>query len=78
MEKFIPIADVYFTAYASCRKIPFSLRKTNGRVSFLFPANQKFYQAFESYETAEIPVNEYVSELKKLKARMFALRDDEQ
>jgi len=75
--KTIPTSDLYFSAYASLRGIPPKLQKSHNRVIFIFPLTDAFNAVSNDFHNAEVNLAAYCGELRKLKALMFAERDNE-
>jgi len=73
--KTIPTSDLYFSAYASFRGIHPKLERTRNQVLFIFPLTDEFNIVSQEYHDAQVDLGAYVSELRKLKAQMFAERD---
>jgi len=77
VTKTIPISDSYFAAYAALHDVTPQLKKINNRVSFIFPATDKFYELVKSfYETQDhFSLTDYIDALKKIKSLMYAVRE---
>ena len=56
-EKLIPTSDSYFAAFASLNKLSPKIENKSGRVDFLFPASDEFYQLVQRYyNNEEVPI----------------------
>lgn len=76
-QKNIAMSDVHLSAFCCLHELAPTLTKKENRVTFLFPASDEFYElARRYYDNEPTPINDYVSELKKLKAIMFAQKSD--
>lgn len=71
----IPIMDIHTAAFLDMRGHPPCLTKQGTRVVFDFPNSQSVLKIINLYnENPEVPLLDYVSHLRKLRAQMFAAR----
>jgi len=71
----IPILDIHTAAFLDMRGYAPCLTKQGTRVVFDFPNSQSVLRAISIYnENPEVPLLDYVSRLRKLRARMLAAR----
>lgn len=76
MEQTLPIADIYFTAFASHHGLHAKIDYKNGRVTFLFPNDPLFLDlAQRFYDNEPIPISDFVSELKRIKSLMYGAKE---
>jgi len=75
-EKAVPISDPHFAAFASLNKLTPRIQNRNGRVYFLFPAEEVFFTLVQRfYDNEPVPVVDFTAELKKVKALMWATKE---
>lgn len=71
----IPIHDIYQTAYCDYKKIPPALIKQDRRVIFLLPDMPETYQIIAEFNNnPRVPLLDYLTHLRKLRAQMINLR----
>jgi hypothetical protein len=74
----IPIEthDLYTAAFADFKGIEIIYRKRpNGRVTFILPAGQETANVLATYNSnPQIPALDFVQSLRKVRAKMIALR----
>ncbi len=76
-EKRLPQYDIYLSAFLELKGIPITLTKQGSRVVFEVPATETTYGALREYQdNPSTPLLEYVSVLRRLRARMLEARDD--
>jgi hypothetical protein len=67
--------DIYLSAFIELNGIPAEL-KDNGRIVFIFPYSEKVRNLCSKYNgNMSVPVADFVSILRTLKARMFAMKE---
>jgi hypothetical protein len=67
--------DIHTAAYLEYRGIPVTLENINGRVIFTAAASNELYCLLSAFnENDPVPIIDYVSTLRVLKARMFSKR----
>ena len=73
---YIESHDVYTAAFCDYNGIEINYRLgRNGRVVFLLPGDQKTAAALVTYNSnPQVPVLDFVQSLKKVRAKMIALR----
>ncbi len=78
-RKEIPIHDVHFAAFTILHNLTPQLKKINGRITFLYPASEKFYRLIENYYKTQDGFNlaDYIDALKKAKSLMYAAKEGE-
>lgn len=75
-EKLVPTSDPHFAAFASLHKQPPQIENRNGRVNFLFPAEDEFFRLVQKfYDNETVPVADFVAELKRIKSQMWAAKE---
>lgn len=75
-EKAIPISDPHFAAFAALKKFPPKIENRNGRVNFLFPAEDEFFSLVQRfYDNEAVPVADFVAALKRIKSMMWAAKE---
>jgi len=71
----IPIHDIYQTAYSSYKGIEVRLSKQESRVVFLLPDTPATYRTFSEFNNnPKLPLLDYLTHLRKLRAQMINLR----
>jgi len=74
----IPIEthDLYTAAFADFKGVEIHYRKrANGRITFILPAGQETADALATFnQNPNVPALDYAQSLKKVRARMIALR----
>ncbi|KWT92036.1 hypothetical protein [Candidatus Magnetominusculus xianensis] len=74
-NKRIPIHDINLTAFLSLKGFKPELTINGNHVTFELPANDKVYCQAMAYNSNEsVPVLDFVSSLRQLRAQMMALR----
>ncbi len=74
--KFLPLFDIYPAAYLEYNHVELTLTKQGTRVVFEAPANKKTYDLLREYQdNRSIPLLDYVSVLRRLRAKMLEARD---
>lgn len=72
----IPIHDIYAAAYGDYKGIPIHYDKQNRRVIFLLPDTPETYQVLAEFnKNPVLPILDYLTHLRKLRAQMISLRD---
>jgi hypothetical protein len=67
--------DIYNAAYADYKGTPPTLIKENRRVIFLLPDTQNTYRVLNEFNNnPQIPLLDYLTHLKKLRAQMVSMR----
>jgi hypothetical protein len=67
--------DIYSSAYADYKGIPPDLVRENRRVIFLLPDSPRTYQILNEFNNnPKIPLLDFLTHLKKLRAQMISLR----
>lgn len=75
-ERKFSTLDIYLSAFLELYGITADLENHNGRVVFVFLQSDELYRFSNAYNSNEpVPVADYVSALRTLKARMFAKRE---
>ncbi len=75
-EKFIPTSDPNFAAFAALNNLPPKIENRNGRVNFLFPAEDEFFRLVQRfYDNETVPVADFVAALKRIKSMMWAAKE---
>jgi hypothetical protein len=76
-EKLVPISDPHFAAFAALNKLSPKIQNRNGRVNFLFPAQEELFGLVQRfYDNESVPINDFVSELKRIKSLMWAVKGE--
>lgn len=71
----IPLHDIYQAAYVSYKGIEVNLTKQNRRVIFLLPDTPDTYRIMSEFNNnPELPLLNYLTYLRKLRAQMINLR----
>ena len=72
----IPIFDIHQAAFLSLNNIPPSFVKSGTRVVFQFNATREVTKLLDIYnQNPNVPLLDFVSHLRQLRAQMLALRD---
>jgi hypothetical protein len=73
-QKFTTL-DLYLSAFLESHGIKAELENLNGRVVFSFPANDELYKLANAFNSnVPVPIADYISTFKTLKARMFSAK----
>lgn len=68
--------DIYLAGYLEYRGIPAELEQQGTRVIFTFPQSDELYKLTSAFNSNDsIPVTDYVSSIRTLRARMFSSRE---
>lgn len=71
----IPVMDIYQATFLDYQGIHPNLIKEGTRVIFLFPNNPTVLEKIKAYQqNPEIPVLDFVHNLRKLRSQMLAVR----
>jgi len=71
----IPLHDIYQTAYGDYKGIKPTLIKQDRRVIFLLPDIPETYRIITEFNgNPNVPLLDYLTHLKKLRAQMISLR----
>lgn len=71
----IPVFDIHAAAYLELNNTPPTLTLQGTRVIFEFPCTRKVYGLLKDYqENPSIPVLDFVNALRKLRAKMLAMK----
>jgi len=75
MEKEIACHDVYQASYFDYKNIPINLIREGRRVIFMLPDTPETYRIMTEFNANPImPLLDYVTHLKKMRAKMIAMR----
>ena len=75
-QKKFSTLEIHLAAFLELHKIPAELENNGGRIIFTFPRSDEVYRLTDAYNCNEpVPVTDYVSVLRILKARMFSMRE---
>lgn len=67
--------DIYTAAYADFKGIPLELIKERQRVIFLLPDCPNTYRVFNEFNNnPRVPLLDFLTHLKKIRARMISMR----
>jgi len=67
--------DIYHAAFLSLNGISPTLELRNGRVVFVFPATDELYKLTMSFNSnVNVPVADFVTMIKTLRAQMLSIR----
>lgn len=73
--KTIPLHDIYQTAYCAYKGIDVTFTKQDRRVIFHLPDNPDTYQLLAEFNNnPKLPLLDYLTHLRKLRAQMINLR----
>ena len=71
----IPLHDIYSVAYCSYKGIEVYFTKQDSRVIFHLPDTPDTYKALSEFNNnPELPLLDYITHLKRLRAMMISLR----
>lgn len=74
-QKRFTLLDIHIAAFLELHGIHAELENQNGRVIFVFPASDELYRLANAYNlNISIPITDYISTLRTLKARMLSAR----
>lgn len=74
-QKILQTLDLYLSAYLSLCGISPKLEINNGRVVFVFPANDDLYRLMANYNSnINVPVTDFVTTIKTLRGQMLTMR----
>jgi len=77
-ENVIPINDVHFVAFASLNNLTPIINNRKGRITFLFPPSDQFYQLVQRfYDNEPVPIVDFTTALKQVKAQLWAAKTGE-
>lgn len=73
-QKFTTL-DIHLAAFLEFHGLPSEFDNQNGRIIFTFPVSNELYALTSAFNSNEsVPVTDYVSALRTLKARMYSMR----
>jgi hypothetical protein len=74
-QKTLQTLDLYLSSYLSLCGISPKLEINNGRVVFVFPANDDLYKLMVNYNSnVNVPVTDFVTTIKTLRGQMLTMR----
>lgn len=74
-QKTLQTLDLYLSAYLSLCGILPKLEINNGRVVFVFTANDDLYRLMANYNSnVNVPVTDFVTTIKALRGQMLTMR----
>ena len=75
MKKPLAFHDIYCVAFADLKGIPIKLTREGNRVIFLLPDEPNTYRVLGEFNNKpSLPLLDFVTHLKKIRAQMIALR----
>ncbi len=75
-QKKTTFLDIHIAAFIELNGIPAELKNNNGRIVFNFPQGDDVYRLANLYNSNEpVLVADFVSVLRTLKAKMFAMKN---
>jgi hypothetical protein len=73
--KIFQTLDLYLASFLAFHGIEPSLETVNGKVIFVFPANDSLYRLIAQYNAdAEVPSSSFVTVIKMLRGQMLSMR----
>ena len=76
LAKRLPLYDIHQSAFLELKGIPPVLTKQGTRIVFEFPSTAGTYELLRKYQdNPSVPLLDYVSVLRRLRARMLEARD---
>lgn len=74
-REYLPVLDLYQAAYLQLQRVDPTLARQGSRVVFQFPNTPQVIRAMQDYnDNPPVPVLDFVSNLRQLRARMLANR----
>jgi hypothetical protein len=78
-ERLFTTLDIYLASFLALNKLPPTLELKNGRVVFTFPATDHLYKLTVDFNSnAPVPVVDFVTTVKILRAQMLTMRGGKQ
>lgn len=75
-ENVFTTLDLYLSSYLSLKNLKPTLEINHGKVIFAFSATDTLYKLIAEYNSNQnVPIADFVTELKILRGRMLSLRD---